>query len=103
MYQAKICHLGLSLLIRLNPSDEYWSFLGGGTQRPHRNNQGRALPAQDHFKPSESNSIHKNSETLILEEKINFCPLHNPSPSLFQSSSRCMRAKGLNKAGIGRN
>ena len=38
MYEAKICNLGLSLLIRLNLSDEYLSFLGGGTHRSLLNN-----------------------------------------------------------------
>jgi len=47
MNEAKICNLGLSLLIRLNLSDEYLSFFGGGTQRPLLNNRSRALPALD--------------------------------------------------------
>ncbi len=51
MYEAKICNLGLSLLIRLNQSFKYLSFLGGETQRPYRNNHGGALPAHDFFYP----------------------------------------------------
>lgn len=64
MYETKNCNLGLSLLIRLNHSFKYLSFLGGETQRPHRNNQGRAVSAQDSFHPTHLDSKHDDNEEI---------------------------------------
>lgn len=101
MYQAKICNLGLSLLIRLNPSDKYLSFLGGGTQRPCLNNQGRTIPAYDSFIMFYHNSKYDDNEILIRkDELINFFVPLKTLPSLNFNSPQGYGGKGLNKAGI---
>ena len=79
MHEAKINNLGLSLLLRLNFSFKYLSFLGGGTQRPYRNNQSRSLPAQDFLNPIHLDSKHDDkgkvrfySRTDVDLQQINF-------------------------------
>ena len=86
MHEAKINNLGLSLLIRLSYYVEFMSFLGGETQRPYLNNRSSALPAQDSFYPIPLNF--RNEYIDLLRNKriqnnalLDFCPLHDPSPS----------------------
>ena len=70
MYEAKICNLGLSLLIRLNQSFKYLSFLGGKTQRSYQNNQGGVLPASDSFYPFRMNLYCNNKTIITLADEI---------------------------------
>ncbi len=72
MNEAKICNLGLSLLIRLNLSVEYLSFLGGGTQRPLLNNQSRAMPALDSNYPIHLDSKHDDTGKYRFHLRTDF-------------------------------
>ncbi len=66
MHETRINNLGLNLLIRLAFCLMYLSFLGGETQRPHRNYQSKHLPAQDFFCPLHLDSKHDDTREVHL-------------------------------------
>jgi hypothetical protein len=77
MHGAKIYYLDFGLLIRLSFSFKYLSFLGGETQRPHRNHQSGPLSGQYCFKLS--HLCYKNTINKILVQKEEFLNFLSPS------------------------